>query len=59
VKLATHLLLLRKSRMRGAISPHPIRLHGIVLSYAEGQLYILYKEKRNIFIAAAMATVKG
>jgi hypothetical protein len=33
VKLTTHLVLVPSSRMRGAIPPLPIRLHGMVLSY--------------------------
>jgi hypothetical protein len=32
VKLMTHLHLVPKSRMRGAITPLPICLHGVVLS---------------------------
>jgi hypothetical protein len=32
VKLIIHLHLLPRSRMRGAIPPLPIRLHGVVLS---------------------------
>jgi len=28
--------------MSGAIPPHPIRLHGVVLSEAQGQLYLYF-----------------
>jgi hypothetical protein len=33
VKLTTQLHLLPESRMRGAMPPLPLRLHGVVLSY--------------------------
>jgi len=40
VKLSTHLLLAPRSRMRGAIPPPSIRIHGVVLNSAQGQLYL-------------------
>jgi hypothetical protein len=34
--------------MRGAVPPPPIRLHGVVLIYAQGQLYLTLIEFRVI-----------
>jgi hypothetical protein len=44
VKLNTHLHLLPILRIRGAIPPLPIRLHGVVFSLARGQLCALHEQ---------------
>jgi len=40
MKLATHLHLVLRLRICGAIPPFSILLHGVVLSQAQGQLYV-------------------
>jgi hypothetical protein len=41
IKLTTHFHPVPRSRICGATPPLPIRLHGVVLSYAQGQIYLL------------------
>jgi hypothetical protein len=42
VKLTTHLLLVPRWRMRGTVPPFPIGLHGMMLSYVQGQFYFTF-----------------
>jgi len=40
VKLNPHIRLVPRLRMRGAIAPIPIRLHGAVIRSGPGQFYL-------------------
>jgi hypothetical protein len=56
VKLTIHLLLVPMSKIRGFIPPSPLRLHGVMLSYAQEQLYIAFMHCNRLILGSVIDT---